>query len=77
MRECKINEYLSVIEEEQDWEIYIDGEKLNKYEYEFYNIPPDIILNTDEYWSADHYYLSRIFFFFFFKILFLSFLFYS
>ncbi len=55
MKEYKINEYLSVKGEADTWNIYVAGEKVRKYEYKLFNISPQEILNSKDYFSADEY----------------------
>jgi len=58
MKECVINEFLSVKGETKQWDIYIAEKKIDRNDYDLYDIPPDIILRLDEYNSADDFFLG-------------------
>jgi len=58
MKECAINEFLSVRGGGDQWDICIAGSMVHRATYDLYNIPPDIILKLDKYISAYDYSLD-------------------
>ena len=60
MKECKINDYLSVREEGDTWNIYVANRIVNECEYKLYNISPEEIYNSKDYSSAQEYYTKNV-----------------
>lgn len=54
MKECKINEYLSVKSEDGKWDIYIDQEKVPENEYNLIYIDIEKNLESNGYFAFDY-----------------------
>jgi len=59
MNTYKINDFLKVIENGNEWNVFIDGELVNQHDCDLFYVPPEAIINSEEYISADEYVLQK------------------